>query len=225
MSVVVLNLSNKKWLKTAHKEGARRTNATTSCLCVLFDKPIDCACLCPLLAKPIKTWSCLCLPFLFQAHKKTTQSDSYTKLNMHTKTEIIDTHDKSLYWVTDIYKTGNMATTACGNWFSEGPYKSLSKANLKPPKSHTYIFKIFFRMSTSFSTMRSSNCWILKSLRRRGVLHSGHAAEGLVNSVSTQPSHLRNVDREIRLAYWGGVWGWGGGMGFFEFPTSWPFLC
>ena len=69
-------------------------------------------------------------------------------------------------------------------------------------------------MSTSFSTMRSSNCWILKSLRRRGVLHSGHAAEGLVNSVSTQPSHLRNVDREIRLAYWGGVGCGGGGEGW-----------
>ena len=45
-------------------------------------------------------------------------------------------------------------------------------------------------MSTSFSTIRSSNCWILKSLRLKAVLHSGQAAEGLVNSVSTQVSHL-----------------------------------
>ena len=45
-------------------------------------------------------------------------------------------------------------------------------------------------MSTSFSTMRSSNCWILKSFRLKAVLHSGQAAEGLVNSVSTQDSHL-----------------------------------
>ena len=54
----------------------------------------------------------------------------------------------------------------------------------------SYIFKIFFLMSTSFSTMRSSNCWILKSFRLRGVLHSGHAADGRVNRVSTQLSHL-----------------------------------
>ena len=57
----------------------------------------------------------------------------------------------------------------------------------------THIFKILFLMSTSFSTMRSSNCWTLKSLRRNAVLHSGHAAEGLVKSVSTHPSHLKYV--------------------------------
>ena len=45
-------------------------------------------------------------------------------------------------------------------------------------------------MSTSFSTIRSSNCWILKSFRLKAVLHSGHAAEGLVNNASTQFSHL-----------------------------------
>lgn len=52
-------------------------------------------------------------------------------------------------------------------------------------------------MSTSFSTMRSSNCWTLKSLRRSAVLHSGHAAEGLVKSVSTHPSHLYSIERRI----------------------------
>ena len=45
-------------------------------------------------------------------------------------------------------------------------------------------------MSTSFSTIRSSNCWILKSFRLRAVLHSGHAADGRVKRVSTQLSHL-----------------------------------
>ena len=54
----------------------------------------------------------------------------------------------------------------------------------------SYIFKIFFLMSTSFSTIRSSNCWILKSFRLRAVLHSGHAADGRVKRVSTQLSHL-----------------------------------
>ena len=49
-------------------------------------------------------------------------------------------------------------------------------------------------MATSFSTIRSSNCWSLKSLSRSGVLHSGHAAEGLVKSVSLQPSHLKEIN-------------------------------
>ena len=49
-------------------------------------------------------------------------------------------------------------------------------------------------MATSFSTIRSSNCWSLKSLSRSGVLHSGHAAEGLVKSVSLQPSHLKDIN-------------------------------
>lgn len=54
----------------------------------------------------------------------------------------------------------------------------------------THIFKILFLMSTSFSTIRSSNCWGLKSFRLKAVLHSGHAADGRVKSVSTQFSHL-----------------------------------
>ena len=59
----------------------------------------------------------------------------------------------------------------------------------------SYIFKIFFLMSTSFSTIRSSNCWILKSFRLRAVLHSGHAADGRVKRVSTQLSHLTEQNR------------------------------
>ena len=45
--------------------------------------------------------------------------------------------------------------------------------------------------------MRSSNCCTLKSFRRSGVEHSGQAAEGLVNSVSTHPSHLNKVEFKV----------------------------
>ena len=63
----------------------------------------------------------------------------------------------------------------------------------------SYIFKTFFLMSTSFSTIRSSNCWILKSFRLRAVLHSGHAADGRVKRVSTQLSHLS--EQNVRQNY------------------------
>ena len=65
----------------------------------------------------------------------------------------------------------------------------------------SYIFKIFFLMSTSFSTIRSSNCWILKSFRLRAVLHSGHAADGRVKRVSTQLSHLSEQNRGQNYYY------------------------
>ena len=64
----------------------------------------------------------------------------------------------------------------------------------------TYTFRIFFLTSTSFSTMRSSNCCNLKSFLLSGVLHSGQAADGLVNITSTQLSHLKKkINNEVRL--------------------------
>ena len=67
---------------------------------------------------------------------------------------------------------------------------SLPSPKWDPKEFSPHIFKILFLMSTSFSTIRSSNCWILKSFRLKAVLHSGQAAEGLVNNTSTQFSHL-----------------------------------
>ena len=48
-------------LKTAHEQGARQRNATTSCLCALSDKPIRLRAFVRAVRKTNQN-SCLCLP-------------------------------------------------------------------------------------------------------------------------------------------------------------------
>ena len=67
----------------------------------------------------------------------------------------------------------------------------------KPCPCHQYMdthsFRIFFRMSTSFSTQVSSNCCRRNWLLFRGRWHSGQGAEGRVNTESTHISQLEGV--------------------------------
>ena len=58
---------------------------------------------------------------------------------------------------------------------------------------------IFRRMSTSFSTLASSNSCNLYWFLRRAVPHSGHAPDPRKNSLSTQLSHLNYQHNETRV--------------------------
>lgn len=63
----------------------------------------------------------------------------------------------------------------------------------------THSFSIFFLISTSFSTWESSNCCCLNWFLLRATPHSGHGAEGRVNTESIQASQLHSDNKQGHL--------------------------